>query len=309
MLLVVGPGAMGTLLAASLARAGFEVKLLDRDPDRARRLSQKPLVVIDPSGAPWEASVPVLSEPPSEVEVTFLCVKTGATEAAVARLAGSGTVAVLQNGCERAAAVGALLGAPERVVGLVTSEGATRGAEGRVRHGGRGLTQVGSLTPEGAPRAVRVVELLQAAGWDARLGEVRQASWEKLLVNAAINALTGILDCPNGVLLASAEASALADEAAREVARVASAIGVSGDWEPARATAAWRDVALHTSANISSTLQDLRRSQTTEVRAINGSVARLAAEHGLRAPINDLLCRLVAARQDVATHRDPGEAE
>lgn len=292
---------MGTLLAASLARAGHAVTLLDRDPERAARTSAQPLQLTTPSGETWSVPVQVAPSVPPEVEVAFLCVKTGATEAALAPVRDlSCTVAILQNGCERASFVAEALGLGERVVGISTTEGATRSGEGRVHHTGAGSSQVGPARPEGAERAERVVALLKSAGFAAQIGDVRAASWRKLVVNAAINALTGLLDCPNGQLLASPAAAELADSAAREVAEVALALGVSGNWEPEAACAAWREVALHTSVNISSTLQDLRRGQTTEVHAINGAVARLAAESGLAAPTNSLLCRLVAAREELA---------
>lgn len=303
---------MGTLLAASLARAGEAVTLLDHDPARAARLDAHPLVVTTLAGESWMAPVPVVTRAPEHVEVAFLCVKASATEAALDHVrAQTCTLAVVQNGCERAEFAGSQTTHPERVVGVSTSVGASLKAEGHALHAGSGKTHVGPLFPEGAERATRVVELLSAAGWAAEGGDVRALSWRKLVVNAAINALTGLLDCPNGHLLTSPAASDLADEAAREVARVAQARGISGDWDPAAACLAWREVALHTSANISSTVQDLRRGQTTEVHAINGAVARLAAEEGLAAPTNELLCRLVAARQELAVlgaERDGPEA-
>ncbi|MGE0708817.1 MAG: ketopantoate reductase family protein [Planctomycetota bacterium] len=306
---VVGPGALGCLLAASLAEGGVATALVDHDPARAARLAARGLVVERADGA-LVAQLPVGAELPPEVEVVFLCVKERATAAALRPLVGgSATVAVLQNGCDRPAAVGALLGDPARVVGVTTSEGATLLGEGHVRHAGRGETQVGALEPGSAARAERVAALLQRAGWSAQVvADLRRASWGKLVVNAAINALTGLLGCENGALLRSPAAAALGDEAACEVAALARELGLgsgpgtgSGSgFQPEVACARWRAVALHTATNISSTLQDLRRGQATEVRAINGAVARLARERGLSAPINDALARLIQAREEVA---------
>ena len=290
------------LLAACLTRAGREVTLLDHDPARALRLEQAGLEVTDPEGAVWTARPRVTARLEGEHRLAFLCVKAGASEAALRPLrAGGATIAVLQNGCERGQAVGDLLGEPERIVGLVTYQGATRLGEGRVHRVGRGETQAGALAPESEERAREVAAVLNAAGWSTRLGPVRQASWEKLLVNAAINALTGLLECPNGDLLASPAAAALGDQAAAEVALLARAMGVPGAWNAEAAAAAWRVVAAQTAANLSSTRQDLQRGQTTEVRAINGTVARLAADLGLAAPLNEHLSRLVAAREELLT--------
>ncbi|HBP23508.1 MAG TPA: 2-dehydropantoate 2-reductase [Planctomycetes bacterium] len=303
---VIGPGAMGCLLAASLARSlgPGQVTLIDHDPARAERLGERGLRVHGQEGL-LEARPAVSCALPEEAEVAFLCVKASASAAAAGWLAAGSpdaTVAVLQNGCERPAAIAELLGAPARVVGVLTTEGATRLGEGEVRHAGRGRTLVGALEPASEARARRVVELLSAAGWASELAEdLRRASWEKLIVNAAINALSGLLDVPNGALLESPAAAGLADAAACEVAALARASGVSGDWDPAAARKSWRRVAAATATNLSSTVQDLRRGGTTEVPAINGSVARLARERGIPTPTNDTLARLIQAREETRT--------
>jgi 2-dehydropantoate 2-reductase len=296
---VIGPGAMGCLLAASLAEGGVDVVLVDRDAQRAARLTHSGLEVLGPrEGPPRRVSLRVGASLAAEdtVEVAFLCVKTGATEAGLSHLAGHPqvTVAVLQNGCERSRAVGEILGNEERVVGVLTAQGATLRGEGRVLHAGQGATQVGPLVAAGAQRAFAVQGLLARAGWKPELcSDLRRVSWEKLGVNAAINSLTGLLDVPNGALLTLGAAGGLGDAAADEVAALARDMGIPGAWEPDSARQRWRAVALHTAANISSTLQDVRRGRTTEVRAINGAVSRLARERGVPAPVNDVLARLV----------------
>ena len=47
---VVGPGAMGILLATSFAKAGIPVHLLDYRPDRARKLNAEGITLIDTHG-------------------------------------------------------------------------------------------------------------------------------------------------------------------------------------------------------------------------------------------------------------------
>jgi 2-dehydropantoate 2-reductase len=43
-------------------------------------------------------------------------------------------------------------------------------------------------------------------------------------------------------------------------------------------------------------LQDIERGRRTEIDAINGQVAARAAAHGIAAPVNATLARLVRAR-------------
>src|SRR5690606_2043996 len=160
--------------------------------------------------------------------------------ARVAGLPGAPTLVVLQNGLGRADEAARALGAPDRVVVGVTTEGATLEGDGRVRHAGRGPTRLAPLTPAGAERARAGAARLRAAGLDGEVvADLERIVWEKLQVNAAINALTGLLGCKNGALLRSPAARAMARDAAREVAAVALVRGVPGDWSPEATARRW----------------------------------------------------------------------
>ncbi len=294
MIAVVGAGALGRLLAARLALAGEDVALLGRTP--ARSLSYD----LEQEGSARRVTVAGSAD---SAELVIVCVKVadtaGAAETA-ARLAGAtGTVLVLQNGLGRAAEVARIVGDPARVVGAVTSEGATR-TEAGVRHAGRGPTRLGVLVEAARPRAEAAAACLRRAGYDPSVAaDLRQLEWEKVLVNAAINALTGLLDRENGALLFSPAAKALASAAAREVAATARALAIPGSWDAEGCDARWMAVAAATAQNLSSTVQDLRSGRKTEVHGINGAVARAAREAGVPAPTNDLLDRLIAAREEL----------
>lgn len=312
-MVVVGPGAIGGLLAARLRMSGLGVALLDRDPVRAKRLTEEGLGLSGPDyPEPCTVRLHVTTETAGlgEPELVLLCVKARDTRAAAARLGAfpEATIGVLQNGLGRAEELAGIVGNRDRVVGIVTTEGATRGPEG-VRHCGRGPTRVAPLTAAGQARAERTVQLLKAAGFDAtRVEDLAGLIWEKLVVNAAINALTGLLDCENGALLRAEAAAALGDGAAEEVAATAQLLGVAGDWSAERARERWREVAVNTSANISSTLQDLRKNRKTEVFAINGAVAEAARRAGSSAPINEMLARLIEAREQLLGPAHQGES-
>lgn len=315
MIAIVGPGALGGLLAGLLAEVGDAVALLAPSAERAARLREG-LTLSGPGDRPVR-TVPVLAlgpgeVPPGPVEAAFVCVKARDTAAAVERVAalpGAPTVVVLQNGLGRGDEAARCLGDPDRVVVAVTTEGATLEGDGRVRHAGRGPTRLAPLTSAGVERARAVARSLRRAGLDAEVvADLERVVWEKLQVNAAINALTGLLRCKNGDLLRSPSARALAGDAAREVAALATLRGVPGDWTPAATARRWEAVAEATADNASSTLQDLRRGRPTEVFAINGAVADAAREAGMAAPINESLARLVAAAEELSTPDRPAAA-
>lgn len=319
MILVVGPGALGTLLAARLVEGGREVTLLDHDPARAERLARDGVRVEGPGQLPVRrVSLPVRADARGlRPALVLLCVKTGATNAAVAALAGleelpalagrpsSATVVVMQNGLSRGAVVGGLLDDPGRVVGGTTSEGATLLGEGHVRHAGSGLTRLAALRPEQRARAEAAAAELRAGWFTVEVcPDLARLEWEKLVVNAAINALTGLLGCKNGALLDAAAAREMAQAAAEEAAAVARARKVAGDWSAAAVKERWETVARATAGNTSSTLQDLRRGRATEVHAINGAVARAAQKLGLPAPVNAALAALTLAREQLGARSE-----
>ncbi|MGZ6989381.1 MAG: ketopantoate reductase family protein, partial [Thermoanaerobaculia bacterium] len=170
----------------------------------------------------------------------------------------------------------------------VTAVGATLLGPGHVRTGGDGPTQIAG--PD------LLAEVLRSAGFDSRAVDAAQGAslaWGKLAVNAGINALSAILNVPNGELLARPEARRLMEQAANEVAAVARAKGIALPFADAAAEA--RRVAAATASNLSSMLQDVRRGAPTEVEAINGAVVREGVRAGVPTPVNEELRRLVAA--------------
>jgi 2-dehydropantoate 2-reductase len=118
---------------------------------------------------------------------------------------------------------------------------------------------------------------------------MRRRRWEKLAVNAGINAPTALARTPNGAL-AEGEIATTARAAAREVAQVARDSGV--ELSPATAAAAVTDVARTTAANTSSMYQDVEAGERTEIDAINGYVLDRAADP---VPVNETLTNLIRA--------------
>ncbi|MEZ6189527.1 MAG: 2-dehydropantoate 2-reductase [Planctomycetota bacterium] len=289
---MVGPGALGLLVSGLALEAGLPVVLLARDEARAQALREAGLL-LQPGGRrfPLDAR----AEPPARAAAVLLCVKVPDTEAACALAARipDAPVVVFQNGLGRGAAVAELLGTPERVVVALTREGATRGvAPGEVLHAGRGPTVLAPFVP-GSDAAARAAAALGAALQVELTGDLAQAEWEKLTVNAAINALTALARCPNGALLEVEELRALAQDAAQEAARCAEALGVPGRWDPATTRARWEAVARATAENRSSSLQDVEAGRVTEVSAINGALVERARALGLPTPVNAVLAQLV----------------
>ena len=123
----------------------------------------------------------------------------------------------------------------------------------------------------------------------------RSVVWDKLVVNAAINALTAVHGVENGALLRDPALRAAMRQAALEAATVA--VAKSTRQKANDIVAEVERVCDLTGSNISSMLQDVRAGRRTEVDAINGLVVREAERLGSDVPINRDLWQQVKAME------------
>ncbi|WP_449246013.1 ketopantoate reductase family protein [Desulfarculus baarsii] len=298
---VVGPGAMGLLFACRLSQAGAAVTLIDHRPERAARVAAQGVTIEDETGQSTLA-IDITADPAAlaKADLALVCVKAHGTAQVAATLAkhldARARALTFQNGAGNVEALTQALG-PERVLGGITSEGATVLGPGRVRHAGRGQTHIGPA--EGPPDAYcgQAADLLARAGFAVSQVEgVQNLIWTKLIINVGINALTAILDAPNGRLLELPSARRLMDLAVDEALGVGLAYGVRFLHQDM--PQAVRDVARRTAKNVSSMRADVQNKRPTEVEFINGAVCRMGQEKGLATPINQTLTLLVKAIEE-----------
>ncbi len=299
---VIGPGALGCLLAASLAcRSAHAVHLLDHDPERAARLAQLG-ILLEEGGNIHQCRLTVSADAKQigTADLVLLCVKSHAVPSCLAQAADlfsdQTILLAFQNGIGHIAPLAEQLHTTCWGLG-VTAQGATLVAPNHVRHGGSGLTRIGLLDAaatacpfllDGAATA------LTLAGFETVVvPDIMTHIWAKLLVNAGINALTAILGCSNGGLLALPAAKAKLIAAVTEAAAVARAKGIPLACDPVTHTL---EVCRATSGNLSSMLQDVRRKRRTEIDAINGAVVAEARRYGIPVPVNE---ELVSAIKEI----------
>jgi len=259
-------------------------------------------LVAEPAGEAVRVDTEPGPEPPAELVV--VATKAFATEEAArgaSHLVGEETlVATVQNGIGTEDVLAEVFGA-ERVLAGTTTIAAEAGAAGRVRIGestraGRSLTVLGC--PPGAPGLLARVEVLCAAFTDAGLPasavvDAAPARWRKLAFAGSMGALSGLLDTTVGETLASAPEVLLA--LIDEIVAVAQAEGVALDRDETRAAAlaVFADTGFHRA----SLAVDLAEGRRTEIDALCLEVVRRGAAHGVPTPVNDVVGRLVSARE------------
>jgi 2-dehydropantoate 2-reductase len=289
-ILVLGSGALATLFAARLSASGCEVTVLASWPEGLRALQEHGARLEGQAVFPVRATAQ-----PADclgAELALVLVKSWQTERAARQLADclapDGVALTLQNGLGNAETLAGTLGG-RRVARGVTTLGATLLGPGRVRPGGEG-----SVSLERRAGLAPLEAALRRSGFEVHVAaDVESLIWSKLVVNAAINPLTALLQVKNGELLERPPARQLMGELARETAAVARARGVALQFRnPERAV---EHVARRTAGNISSMLQDVLRGAPTEIEAINGAIVRLGKQGGVETPVNRVVWSLVKA--------------
>jgi 2-dehydropantoate 2-reductase len=293
-ILIVGTGALATLFAARLARAGHAITMLGRWADGLRALRAQGARLVDARGREERFPVSVADDPAVCTPATYglVLVKSWQTERAARDLeiclAKDGLALTLQNGLGNREVLASRLGTRRVVLGSTTT-GATLLGPGLAKAGGEG-----KLSLEAHPGLAPLARSLESAGFAVEIvPDASSVVWSKLVVNSAINPLTALLRIPNGELLERPSARALMRALARETAAVASAERVTlvqGD--PVRIV---ENVALRTASNHSSMFQDVQRGAPTEIDAICGAVTKAGRRHKIPTPINQACWQLVQA--------------
>ena len=140
-LAIVGPGALGCLMAALFREAGEDVSLVDYQGNRANRLRQRGIQVHTLEGGLRLIQVPIALAPEvGPCDLTIIAVKAYQTKAAAQALptlmSQGGLALTLQNGLGNLEEMTEVMG-PERLLAGVGLLGATRQDEGRILYAGR----------------------------------------------------------------------------------------------------------------------------------------------------------------------------
>jgi 2-dehydropantoate 2-reductase len=293
---IVGPGAMGCLLAAFLSKSKEEIWLLDKNPERAKKIKEQGIKVEGVSGN-WQVKVNISIEAQeiSTQDLIIIAVKSYDTKDAVKNikpmLGESTLVLSLQNGLGNTEIISELTG-QERTLGGITNQGATLLDTGCVRHAGRGETVLGRMDGKISAELRSIREVLNKAGLEARISkDIKAILWSKLIINVAINALTAITRLNNGRLIEFEASRKILEEAVNEAVKVAKKKRIKLIYDDPLSKA--EAVCEATAGNVSSMLQDVLKQRRTEIDFINAAVIRHAQSLGIPTPVNSVLTNLV----------------
>jgi len=293
---IVGPGALGCLLAGLLkAKTKEEVWLIDRSPERARRIREDGIRIEGMSSASCAIDISANPKEAGPCDLVFICVKSYSTDDACKDIkdliSGTTFILTLQNGIGNVQVLNDHFG-PERVIAGVTNHGATLVGPGHVRHAGRGDTVIGMYNRKVLGPVRDAANLLTKCGFETKISkDIDSVIWSKLIINIGINALAAVTRLKNGMLIKRDGARDIMRSSVQEAIDVVRRKRIKLIYDdPIQKV---ESVCKATAANVSSTLQDVMNSKRTEIDYINGVIVRQGKALGIPTPVNEALAGLI----------------
>jgi 2-dehydropantoate 2-reductase len=291
---VLGAGALGSAIGGVLTEAGHDVWLITRNQAHVEAINTNGLVLrSEGKDRICKAQATTNAADAGQVDCVIVLVKSAQTRQAMlssmSLLGPHTTVLSLQNGLGHEDILSNVVGC-ERVLAGKSYCGGQFIAPGHVICGVRGKqTHMGELDGAMSERILAIAKAFNEAGLQTTVSDnIMGTIWDKLFVNVATGAISGITRLMYGDLYQVPELEACAIAAVSEAMQVAKARGVTTSMtEPLEA---WRLAGAGLPYEFkASILQTLERGARTEVDYMNGAVVKLGAQHGIPTPVNSTL--------------------
>ena len=293
---ILGAGAIGCMWAAQLCKSEHDVTLILRTKERLQQLSESQGVVYQSSdGETSTCNVGAeLAKSNTSIKNLLICTKAYSTISALHsvsdRLSSDANVILLQNGLGPQQEAAKLF--PELSIwAATTTDGAYLRTPYHVIRAGHGETLIGAISSKAQQSLDNIIP---APCGDLKISisaDIEHKLWCKVAINAAINPLTALNHCKNGVLVSDAALSIKMKRVCEEVEEIATACGQHLFDKPLYEMATL--IANTTAENYSSMLQDIKHNRPTEIEQITGFLCQKADEFECHVPENRLLLQQI----------------
>lgn len=318
-ILIWGAGAIGGVIAAYLAHAGFPVIAVDASEAHVDAIRRDGIRISGPVDDFTQALPAFTPETiTGQYDIIMLSVKAQHTETAVQQLlphlSPEGVVLSLQNGLNELR-IADLVGKHRSLCGFVNFA-ADYIEPGHILYGNAGALMIGEHDKGVTPRLQALESMLQHYHPDVRaVDDIWAYKWGKLAYGSLLF-LTAVSDETIADSVSCPDFAPAFTRLVSEVLSVARAAGVaptgfdgfdpeafaSGDADAARASLdAIADHYRHSAKQRSGVYRDLAvRKRKTEIDSQIGEIPRIARPLGLQTPVTDLLIRYIHEIEDGA---------
>ena len=155
---------------------------------------------------------------------------------------------------------------------------------------------IGSLQKEDPGDLQEIADMITASGISCKLtDEVDKYLWAKMLYNCALNPLGAVLDVNYGALTENEYSKEIMNKIIDEIFEVIKSSGYSTLWDSADE---YKDIFYSklvpdTYGHFSSTHQDIRRKIRTEIDSLNGKVIELGVKNNVDVTTNEIIYNLI----------------
>jgi 2-dehydropantoate 2-reductase len=316
---VVGPGAIGGVVAAILSRSGYPVELVVKYPELAKKISTRGIDVSGYCGSFTQIipSVATCDELKGEFDYVLIATRGDALEdvakAVLPVLKKDSRIVSMQNGIcvDKLAEVVGL----ERAIGCVVGWGGNLLEPGKVRMNSGGECVLGNWKREPDEKLHTLAKIMEQV-IDTRItGDILSELYSKLIINSCISTLGVLSGLYLGEILNIRRVRKLVMEMIGESIQVADAMGIRVapgaqgklDYYKFMAPGFLSDLKRHLTIRVVSikyrkhksyNLQRLARGRKTEVDYYNGYIADRGREFGVPTPAHSQLTQMVHEIED-----------
>lgn len=293
---VLGPGAIGSLLAGLLWKTGHDVVCIGR-PATASAIGEQGIPVESPVFGNFRALPRAAVRLESSVDLLFITVKSPFLDRALEGIdpvrVQRGVIVSLLNGVGHSDTIRRQLGA-RLSIGMIGSIEVEKNRDGVVRQLSRQQPHIDLASDHdvAGPQLEQIAEIIRATGITTTiLATEAEVIWRKLVRLSAIASITAAFQKPVGVIRSEPHLKKLLEDIIVEGSRVAWAEGVAID--PAEVL---RQINALPPTLTTSLQRDIRAQVPSEVESITGAILRLAEVHHIPVPAYAQTYKRIMAR-------------
>lgn len=156
--------------------------------------------------------------------------------------------------------------------------------------------KLGSLFEKDMTKLPQLADAIAKGGIPCEIADnIGMYLWSKMLYNCTLNPLGAILNASYGDLARCEDTVKIMKKIIEEIFAVMKAAGYSTFWPDAATYQKefFEKILPPTYGHRSSTLQDVERKIKTEISTLNGVIVRLGKKHGIDVPYNEMICGLI----------------
>ena len=286
-IMILGAGAVGTVVAGKLADAGYPVDILC-DAERKARYAKDNFII---NGKTYRFNYVTLDDVKKSPDFLIVATKHYSLIDAIQGLESivddQTLVMSLLNGTDSEAIIGGVVGQEKMIPAYFVKTDATKFGN-QLTYQSPGVICYGEADKTKTSRLTDIAELFSAIKMEYQIeDDILKAQWWKYMVNIGMNQVSAVMRAPYGIFRTNADIQKLTAMAMREAILIADAKGVDLNTDMIPGVF---DMAKNLDENsMSSMLQDVTAGRKTEVDMLAGQLIALGKVYDIPTPVNEVL--------------------